>query len=153
MSNVKAQQALNRVLNDPKYANRRKDPWVQTIEVLPAAANSSNGSGTSQVADDGDFVAVYLTAVVTNTDNVTFVAYPSWPLLVSIEDSGAGRAFMDIPVHLANIAGTAQLPYILPYPKMVERASTISMSVQNFAAATAYNIRLSIHGVKLYGRG
>jgi hypothetical protein len=144
-----AQAALNRVLNSVAYAKRRKDTYIHTIEVVPLAASAGAGTGSVQISDDGDFLAVFLTATVRlAADHTTIVANPA--VLVSIKDSGAGRDFMDKAVDIGNLAGTAQLPLILPYPKFFERATNLTATVQNLAA-TAYDLRISIHGVKLFG--
>ena len=130
---------------------RVSDYFAHVIELLPLAASAAGQTGSVQISDDGDFIITEITAVVTQVDNTTFLADGQWPITVLLMDTGAGRNLTDKAVHLANLAGTGRQPKKLARPKFVERSTTISGTFANLAA-TAYNVRLTLHGVKLFGR-
>lgn len=132
---------------------RVSDYYAHVIELLPLLANAAGQPGSVNISDDGDFVVTHITAVVTAVDNTTFLgaADGAWPFTVLLTDTGAGRQFTDKAVHFASIAGTARQPFVLPRPKILERSTTISGLFANFSAV-AYNVRFTLHGVKLFGR-
>lgn len=85
-------------------------------------------------------------ALAAQTDSTRVI-----PLVtVLIVDSGSGRQIMDVPVPIASLFGTGEYPYILPLPKLYVARTNIAITVQNFSAATTYNIRLSLTGMKVF---
>lgn len=128
------------------------DPFDYIAEFLPipalATLNFDNG-----IQNDSDFLLVHATAQVTSVDNQTPTAY--FPALVTWFDAGAGRSLMSRPDHFHNLfpvgAGAASLPYYLPVPKLIDRGSTFTTILQSLFAATNVNVRLSYHGMKLFG--
>ena len=134
----------------PEIAQAREtDFFVHTIEVLPLTANAVGQTASVQISDDGGFLITGISAIVTLVDNTTNQAF--WPITIELLDSASGRYFGDKPIHLQNLAGSAQLPYNLTRPKPISRATAISARLNNLSA-TAFNVRLSLHGIKLYGR-
>lgn len=130
---------------------RVSDYYAHIIELLPLVANAAGQSGSVTISDDGDFIITEISAVVTAADNVTFLPDGQWPFTVQLTDTGAGRQLTDKAVHFGNIAGTARQPFKLPRPKFLERATTVAGVFANLSG-TAYNVRLTLHGVKLFGR-
>ena len=47
-------------------------------------------------------------------------------------------------------AGTGGLPFILPYPKIVQAGSVLAVTFVNFTAAVSYHVRLALHGWKIF---
>lgn len=131
----------------PEMSQRARDFFLVTAEILPLAASGS-GADTISINDDADFLIVAGTGVVTSVDNATFLA--NVPILVELKDSGSGRDMMDAPVHWNNIFGTAQYPAIWPYPKLIRRASSLTVKCTNLEA-TARNVRVTFHGFKVFG--
>lgn len=129
---------------------RVSDYYAHTIELLPLAASAAAQTATVQISDDGDFIVTEISVVVTAVDNTTFLPDGQWPILVAMLDSGSGRALADKPMHLGNFAGTGRQPRKLDRPKFIERATALTGTFTNLAA-TNYNVRLTLHGVKLYG--
>jgi len=126
------------------------DPFTYVINYLPATANTTT---TNQfiVQADSAFVWCKGTAIVTATDNVTFLTVGQWPFLITVSDSGSGRDLMDSGVHLYNMFGTAERPFILSKPKIFDPNSTVSGKLQSLHTATNYNVRLAFHGFKVFG--
>lgn len=127
---------------------RVKDFFVYTVEWLPLNI-SETSSRQFQTKGDSDFLIMETVAVVSSTDNLTLTTFP--PMLVMVEDSGSGRKMMDKAVHLTNLFGTAQQPAIWTYPKRIRPNSTVSVETQNLSGASAFNVRLSFKGFKVFG--
>ena len=72
---------------------------------------------------------------------------------VLITDSGSGRQLMDSAVALPTIFGVEGIPFILPQPKIFSARSTITVTLANYSAATAYLVRLSFIGIKVFRAG
>jgi hypothetical protein len=138
-------QSYDQFLPD-SHKGRPKDFFVYSAEFTPLGA-STTSSFTISIQADSDFLILAGVRVVTDTGNTTFVS--NVPQLVTITDTGAGRTFMDRAVHMDNLFGTAQLPALWPYPKFVQGASALSVTLQNLDA-TARNVRLSFLGFKIF---
>jgi hypothetical protein len=68
-----------------------------------------------------------------------------------ITDSGSGRQLMNTPVPINSIAGTGQLPYILPESRIFKGNSTVQFNVTNYSSTNQYdNVTLSLGGRKLF---
>jgi len=71
-------------------------------------------------------------------------------VLVTLADSGSGRALMDTAVPIDSLFGTGMFPRIWPIPKILDPNSQFTAQLQNLDA-TAYHIRLGFHGYKIFG--
>lgn len=71
---------------------------------------------------------------------------------VQIQDSGSGRYLMDQATPVPNLFGTGQIPFVLKQPKIFVARANIVVTVANYSAVTAYNLRLSFIGSKLFLR-
>lgn len=69
---------------------------------------------------------------------------------VSITDQGSQRQLFTAPVPIQNIFGNGQLPFILPVERVFDARTTIAVQVVNFSTATAYNLKLSLIGKKIF---
>jgi len=72
------------------------------------------------------------------------------PALVTIRTGGNDRQWMDKAVHFDNLVGNAQFPNVLPAPRLCERGSTISITVQNLSALVAGTYEIVMSGLKLF---
>jgi hypothetical protein len=72
------------------------------------------------------------------------------PALVTIRTGGNDRQWMDKAVLFDNIVGNAQFPNVLPAPRLVERGSTISITIQNLSAVFAGTYEIVFSGLKLF---
>lgn len=125
------------------------DPFTYVAEFLPLAALVT-GTFDNNIQNDSDFLLCSVAGVVTDTTNQTAVAF--YPGLIAWLDQGAGRQLQSRPEHFENVRGTAQLPYYLPVPKLIDRGSTFTTNLQSLETVDSVNIRLSYHGFKLFGR-
>lgn len=128
--------------------NNAKDFFGYGVNFVPLAAS---GTATQAIAiqSDSDFLCCALAGwVTTSADPSALVAVV--PFLVNIFDNGSGRSLMNVPLHYHTIIGTAQLPSYLPFPKLIPRASTVDITLQNLVA-TEYHARISLLGFKIFG--
>jgi len=126
---------------------KTKDFFIYSIEFTPLAA-SGTSTVSIQIQADSAFLITMATIVVTDTANAVFIS--NIPELVTLTDAGSGRQLSDKAVHVNNIFGTAQLPAVWPFPKIMAPSSTLSATLQNLEA-TARNVRLSFWGFKVFG--
>ncbi len=135
--------------------NRQKDFFVYGSEFLPIAA-SQTASQEITIQADSDFIVMSGVAVVTDVSDATVGstvnAFDKFnpPFLATITDTGSGRAFMDSGVPFRNLYGPGELPAIWPFPKMIRASSVLSTRLENLTA-TAFNVRLSYFGIKVFG--
>lgn len=76
------------------------------------------------------------------------------PLItLQITDTGSGTNFFNNPVPLPNIAGTAELPYVLPTPQFIQPSASLQFAFTSYVTAgTTYaDVRVALHGFKVYG--
>lgn len=127
--------------------NNAKDFFVYGLRWLPLSASTTVTQSVA-IESDSDFLICAITGFVVQTDESTV---PSNGFqLIELSDDGSGRRFQNQAQHWNNIVGVGTLPAYLPFPKLVPRASTVSVTLQNLVA-TDYNIRLSLLGFKIFG--
>lgn len=129
-----------------RYWKRVKQAFFYTVDFLPATAAVTTNVALA-INSDSDFAWYATTRTVYLADNTTVVPAPYHT--VTMIDAGSGRQFMSAPVHLENLAGTAQQPYGFYKPMILGGGSTITVSVTSLGAVNA-NIRLVLHGLKLF---
>lgn len=71
-------------------------------------------------------------------------------VVVLITDTGSGRQLMSQPVPISSIAGTGELPFILPAPRYFMPNSSITIAYENFDSADDYALTLQFIGYKTY---
>jgi len=71
------------------------------------------------------------------------------PFSFLVRDSSNDRQWSNIPLHSDIGAGTAQSPLILPKPRFVGRASTITVETKDLSLATN-EVRVAFIGYKVY---
>jgi hypothetical protein len=70
---------------------------------------------------------------------------------LQITDTGNGMSFMNAPIPLSAIAGTASLPFILPTPQFIQPNASFQFAFVNYSAATTYlNLRFQMHGFRTF---
>lgn len=114
-------------------------------------AASTSLTVTQNVQADADFdwlKGVYqadiASAAVTDSSRVI-------PLVnILVLDTSSGYQLSSAAIPIETCFGTGLTPFILPAPYRFRRAGTISITLSNYSAATTYNIRLCLSGVKCY---
>jgi len=93
---------------------------------------------TVSITREADF---YLTKIVYDASDVGFTFL--------IRDSSNDRQWSNVALPQALGAGTATLPLILPKPRFIARASTITIELTN-TSASLNTIQLGLIGYKVY---
>lgn len=135
-----------------EIGNRALDAFTMVLDFSSATALgvSATANGIVQVPGDAAFLILSSTAVVTNTDDTTFVAFGARPILVTMQTTGGARGLATGAVHIDNWFGTAAQPKYWDSPKVLAPNENLSVTLQNLAA-TARHVRLAWHGFKVFG--
>ena len=72
------------------------------------------------------------------------------PLTILIQDSGSGRLLMNAPVPVSNMAGTGQLPFILPESRIFQPNATVSFTLNNLSTSQYDNVEFTMLGRKIF---
>lgn len=145
---------INQMINQLNTGNTPPniDYLIQSYFVyslyFPAVASSGTATAQLNVQADADFLiqSVSFTAI----DNVTNAQISNPVCIVQITDSGSGANLFDRAIPLLNFAGTAQLPFILPVPRLLSKNSTLTGTLTNNVVTNAINYYVSFHGKKLF---
>jgi len=153
----------SRLGGSPADAEKRwwLDPFIFTINFVTPfqLAASATSTLTFLVQSDSAFAICKTTFTIADVNNdavANLQPYGSGAassivaVIVSLTDSGSGRALQDNPVPIDSYFGTAQFPRLWPVPKVLDPNSVFSTTLQNLDA-TAYHVRLAFHGYKIFG--
>lgn len=127
---------------------REKDFFTQSLVWEPIAA-ATTATRDVVIQNDADFLIVSIAGVVFDAGAITQPT--TRPLRLAITDTGSGRNFQSRAMWWDSIVGSGQLPGYWPYPKIVPRASTISVELANIAPADAYDVNILLVGFKVFG--
>lgn len=129
------------------------DPFTFPINFLPLAASSTSDGQFITQADSG-FAIVKTSFTIASDVNVlvaNITDTPKYaPQVITLSDSGSGRDLSSGPVSINTYFGSGERPFIWCKPKVLDPNSTFTARIQNLVA-TAFNIRLSFHGFKIFG--
>lgn len=115
---------------------KAKPPYTYSTGAISIGANQS-ASININIQIDSHFLVEKLTAIRTG------------PALITLKDSGIGRQWMNSPIHIDNVFGNSQFPNILPAPRLVQRGSSLNITIQNLMNSTN-TITLMFDGLKLF---
>ena len=129
------------------------DYFTFVINFLPLAASNTDTQNFITQGDSG-FAIVKTSFDIASNVNV-FVANISdtpryAPQVVTLSDSGSGRDLSNSGVSIGTLFGPNNEPFVWACPKVLDPNSTFTARIQNLVA-TAFNIRLSFHGYKIFG--
>jgi hypothetical protein len=72
-------------------------------------------------------------------------------LKVQLTDTGSDRTLYDVAQRLDNIAGTGEIPFILPTPYLFKPNAVMNSLFTNYSAAQTYtNVLISFIGYRVY---
>lgn len=111
---------------------------LQDIITIEADANFywTKSAAYGQIADDAPTVAP--SGVIPGVS-------------VQINDTGSGRNIFNEPVPLSAMAGQAGLPFVLDYPRLVMRNSTLQVTFTQLTDNALYSdVFLTLIGFKVY---
>lgn len=136
-------------------ANKRftLDYFAFVINFLPLAASDTATANFITQADSGFSICKTSFSVASNVN--VFVANISdtpryAPQVITLSDSGSGRDLSNSAVSIGSLFGPDAFPFPWPSPKILDPNSTFTARIQNLVA-TAFNIRLTFHGYKIFG--
>jgi len=69
---------------------------------------------------------------------------------VQITEQASNRNWQSAAVPVSSIFGTGENPWFLPQPRLIPANTVVSITVNNFDTAQAYNLYLSFIGFRLY---
>lgn len=129
------------------------DFFVYEVDFSALAAGTSQTSSFT-IQQEADF----LLTKINMTPDIAAAAYtqsaaPVPLVTIMVNDTGSGRNLMSSAVPLPNLFGNAGLPFILPRQRLFVASSVVNITLTNYDAATAYNIRLSFIGEKAFQYG
>lgn len=123
------------------------DYFVYPTSFTPLGA-SATVLNNINIQGDSAFIILSGVLVETDTNNTLFMAQN--PLLVTLTNTGASSGFSAGAVHANNWFGTADAPKMWDMPKVLAPNSSIGVQLQNLEA-TARNVHIAFHGIKIYG--
>lgn len=132
----------------PSLLKRLKDFFIYGTDILPLGVAPAIVTNVIAIGGDADFVVVAINLTATDAATELVFTQPA-PVLLQLQDQGSGRAFQNQAIHAANYTGTGPQPGYLTFAKLVRANSVIAVTVQNLAAV-AYNVRVALHGFKVF---
>ena len=139
---------------DPYVVSGPRD-WYSYTATVPSASFGAAATYQATISIEADSY-FYLNALSYQADIAGGALTESTNVLpiatVVILDTGSGRQLMAQPASLVAIAGDGKRPYRLPKPRRFAPTSQIVLTFVNLSAATAYNIRFTLHGFKVYSQ-
>jgi hypothetical protein len=133
--------------NQPDNIYRDFFTYVARVSALaPASSQSVNIT----IDSDAAFTLVKICMFANVADNDE----PHPLVRVSIQDTGSGRNLQSAPIPVYSYAGTGQLPFILPIPKLFSANTTVRFTFDNYSSAVTYaNVELALQGYKNFPMG
>ena len=129
-----------------------KDFFVYQIGPLASLAPAASLPGNVTLDADSDFLwQKFNVFATTGNDGATQATQVVPALTITIKDTSSGRDLMNAAVPLPALAGSGQLPFILPTAKIFQARGTIAVNVANISDNETYTgIYLAFVGTKLF---
>lgn len=139
-------------LNDQRYIAR--DTFFYEISLTTALGPAQSAPGSVNIDTDSDFFWQKFTAHVAVGSAAQQRATEEIPEIdLTIKDATTGRDIMNAPVPLRNIAGTGEIPFILPVEKYFGARSQITCTFYNVSGGTTYSsVKITFSGIKAFLR-
>ncbi len=147
--NAQAYAALMNMMNEQKVS---REPYAFPVTFANLTAGQTGIQGSFFVDASSPFMLVqqnyqcapYAVTVMTEATRLI----PN--VTVSITEQSSNRNWQSAAVPVSSIFGTGENPWFLPQPRLIPANTTVSMTVNNFDGAQAYNLILSFIGFRLY---
>lgn len=129
-----------------------KDFFIYQIGPIASLAPAASQPGNVTLDADSDFLWQKFNVFATTGNDGTTSANAIVPALtITIKDTSSGRDLMNAAVPLPAMAGSGQLPFILPTAKIFQARGTIAVNVANISDNATYTgIYLAFIGTKLF---
>jgi hypothetical protein len=118
-----------------------------TAQAIPASATSVQQ--VVQITSEADFVVQQLSAIDWSAAG-TLLQDPDYTLNIQIS---SGRPWFNAPLSVRGIAGmyaAAELPSLLPFPRLIPLNSTLTVTVTNRTAVAANFFQIALIGFNVY---
>lgn len=143
---AQAAQALEYL--PPELRQRARDYFAYSTDFLPLAAGTADTESIS-IQADSDFLLVAATGIARDPADVdSRFAAPA--ITVQLTDTGSGRQLQNQAQDWLSFFGDSELPFFLPYPKVLDRNSILTTTLENLDGAQDYDVRISYHGFKIF---
>lgn len=76
--------------------------------------------------------------------------YSTGDCLITIQDAGRDRQWMNTGVHARNLLGSGAFPNVLAAPRWVSKGSVLNITIQDLSGA-ANNVTVNMIGEKIFG--
>lgn len=135
----------------PGLRGKARDYFAYSVNALALAAGTV-ATPTFSVQADSDFLVTRITGTARNPAAPT-VVFLTPALTLLIESGGSGRNLFNQASDWRNIVGTAEESDRKDWPKILQRASTVRVTLTNIdlAPGQAYDVRLTFEGFKIFG--
>jgi hypothetical protein len=135
--------------NSNKYSF--KTQFAYEADFVSAFAPAASTTLTFNIAGDSDFFWTKFQAFAIVGGVATLRTQDQLPYVTAlIVNTTNGRQYSNLPAPLPNIAGTAELPFILPQITLWENKSTISVQLANIGNVTYSSVLLTFSGIKAF---
>ena len=139
------------ILQDMRKAKRRVEYFDYTTGRLAALAAGANISTQISIQADADFILEklsYYCDVAGAAQTWQTRVVPNVLVLLTISGSGVQLSSSAVPI--PSLFGTGDLPFILPYPRVLPANSVLQINLTSFEAAQSDTLTLNFHGRKVY---
>lgn len=136
-----------------RYIEGRRMFYIYQTPNVASIAAAASATNTIQFDIDSVFCWLRICVFADIAGAVQTVSSLVVPLVtMQVTDTGSGTNFFNNPIPLGAIAGSAQLPFVMPSPQFVQPAASLQFAFANFSNATTYaNLRVQLIGFKVYG--
>lgn len=130
-------------------ASRNEEIYWYRIQVTLGNTIGDGATDTVTITQEADFVATKIMQVTLDDTTGVIDADPSWE--ATLKDGSTDRELMNEPVHVSDLAGTAQRPLIAPKNRLFRRNSAIKSTWSQLKApANPQLISLFFFGYKIF---
>jgi len=131
-------------------------PWKQPAMKMPyvyglARNNNALPEGVVQIPANGTLTATISVDKDSSFVVTKMVGAATGNCLVTIQEQGRDRQWMNSAVNIRNIIGSGAEPNILPSPRFVEKGSVLTVSLQD-VSGFANNVEMDFVGFKMFTR-
>jgi len=120
-------------------------------DIIAPLAPAAAAQQSFNIAGDSDFFWTKFSAFALVGGVATARGADALPAVtILIVNTTTGRQYSSSALPLPNIAGTGELPFILPQITMWQQKSTIQVQLTNVGNVTYSNLYLSFHGIKAF---
>jgi hypothetical protein len=126
-----------------------QDFFTYVIPITESIAAGGTTDGNVTLDADSDFLWQKFTFLALDNSAAAIEQNLTKCGLI-ITDTGSGRNLSNSTVPLAAFAGSGELPFILPTPKIFKASGQIQVTVNNFGDTTLSSLYLVFIGQKCY---